>query len=98
MDITAVIALLAAVSGIVLGWIGGARAFKQEVAQEAGTDASLKTDMTYIKRGIDNIQVDLRLQGQRMDGLSERITRLEESSKQAHKRLDRMEGQFNLKG
>ncbi|WP_235440485.1 hypothetical protein [Paenibacillus sp. DMB20] len=47
--------------------------------------------MSYIKRGIDNIQVDLRLQGQRMDGLSERITRLEESFKQAHKRLDRLE-------
>ncbi|KKO50990.1 hypothetical protein [Paenibacillus sp. DMB20] len=91
MDITAVIALLAAVSGIVLGWMGGARAFKQEVAQEAGADASLHTDVSYIKRGIDNIQVDLRLQGQRMDGLSERITRLEESSKQAHKRLDRLE-------
>lgn len=91
MDISAVIALLAAVSGIVLGWMGGTKAYKDEIAQEAGADASLHTDMSYIKRGIDNIQMDLRTQSQRMDGLSERITRLEESSKQAHKRIDRLE-------
>ena len=91
MDISAVIALLAAVSGIVLGWMGGTKTFKDEIAQEAGADASLHTDMSYIKRGMDNIQMDLRTQSQRMDGLSERITRLEESSKQAHKRIDRLE-------
>lgn len=94
MDISAVttlIAALAAVSGILLGWIGRTKAFKDEVAQEATADASLQTDVSYIKRGIDDIRVDVRIQNQRMDGLSERLTRVEESAKQAHKRLDRLD-------
>lgn len=89
--LTAIISVAAAISGIVLGWVGKTKAYKAEVVQEATADASLQTDVSYIKRGIDDIRVDLRMQGQRMDGLSERITRVEESSKQAHKRLDRLE-------
>ncbi|MCA4756340.1 hypothetical protein [Mycolicibacterium fortuitum] len=89
--LTAVIAALAAISGILLGWIGKTKSFKDEVAREATADASLQTDVSYIKRGIDDIKVDVRIQGQRMDGLTERIIRVEESSKQAHKRLDRLE-------
>ena len=94
MDFNVMITLIGAIcalSGMLLGWIGRTKAFKDEVAQEATADASLQTDVSYIKRGIDDIRVDLRMQGQRMDGLSERITRVEESSKQAHKRLDRLE-------
>lgn len=89
--LTAIISVTAAISGILLGWIGKTKAFKDEVTKEASTDASLQTDVMYIKRGIDNIQLDLRQQAQRMDGFSERLTRVEESAKQAHKRLDRLE-------
>ena len=86
--LTALISIMAAISGILLGWIGKTKSYRAEVVQEATADASLHTDVSYIKRGIDDIRVDLRLQGQRVDGLSERLTRVEESAKQAHKRLD----------
>jgi len=89
--LTTIIAALAGLSGILLGWHGKTKTYRDEVAKEATADASLQTDVSYIKRGIDDIRVDLRMQGQRMDGLSERITRVEESAKQAHKRLDRIE-------
>lgn len=88
--LTAIISVTAAISGIVLGWVGKTKAFKAEVVQEATADASLHTDVSYIKRGIDDIKVDVRIQGQRMDGFAERLTRVEESAKQAHKRIDEM--------
>ncbi|MCY9513325.1 hypothetical protein [Paenibacillus apiarius] len=91
MDFTAIIATVAAISGIVLGWAGRTRSFKRDVAQEAGAEAVQRVDVEYIKRGVDDIRADLRMQGQRVDGLSERVTRVEESAKQAHKRLDRLE-------
>lgn len=90
MDVTTMIALIAAISGIVLGWVGRTKAFKDEVAQEATADASLQTDVSYIKTGIVDIRVDIREVGKRMDDISERLTRVEESTKQAHKRLDDM--------
>ncbi|BFH63891.1 hypothetical protein PAJ34TS1_44830 [Paenibacillus azoreducens] len=91
MDWGAIVAVISAISGIALGWLGRARAVKHDVAQEAGAGASLHTDVEYIKRGVDDIKVDLRMQGQRVDDLSTRVTRVEESAKQAHKRLDRLE-------
>lgn len=93
MELTVLISLVAAVSGIALGWLGRNRSVKKDIAHDAGTGAALQTDVEYIKRGVDDIRIDLRLQGQKVDGLSERVTRVEESAKQAHKRLDRLEEQ-----
>ena len=47
--------------------------------------------MDYIKRGIEDIKLEQRAQVQRYDMLAERVTRLEESGKQAHKRIDKLE-------
>jgi hypothetical protein len=95
MDMSIIMAILsaaAAISGIALGWTGRNKTLRAEVRQEAGSGAVLRSDMDYIKRGVDDIRLEQRAQGQRIDVLSERVTRLEESSKQAHRRLDRMEG------
>lgn len=54
--------------------------------------ATIGTDMEYVKRGIDDIRLEQRALRQDMSELAERITRVEESSKQAHKRMDRIEG------
>ncbi|WP_028560474.1 hypothetical protein [Paenibacillus pinihumi] len=92
MDWTAVISVAAALSGLMLGWLGRSRTVKQDTVAEAAKDATLRSDMDYIKRGVDDMRVEIRMQGQRYDDLAERVTRLEESSKQAHKRLDAHEG------
>ncbi|WP_311295075.1 hypothetical protein [Paenibacillus sp. MER TA 81-3] len=89
--ITALISVAAAISGIFLGWLGRSRTIRQDTAIEAGNDARLRTDLEYIKRGIDDVRIEQKTQGQRFDSLAERVTRVEESAKQAHKRLDRIE-------
>ena len=86
-----IISLCGVICAFYFGWSTKSRTVKQDIVKEANTDGALQMDVTYIKRGIDDIRVDLRMQGQRVDGLSERVTRMEESSKQAHKRLDRLE-------
>lgn len=94
MELTALIASIsaaAALSGIALGWIGRSRTVRQDVAQQASTDTKLNVDVEYIKRGIDDIRAEQRSQGKEIEKLAERVTRLEESVKQAHKRLDRIE-------
>ncbi len=62
-----------------------------QIKQEGGSQGAMRQDMEYIKRGVDDIRVDVRAQGQRVDGLSERVTRVEESAKQAHKRIEKLE-------
>lgn len=89
--ITALIGVVATLSGIVLGWSARAREEKREIKKDVEIDTTLRTDMEYLKRGVDDIRIEQRSQGQRMDAMGERLTRVEESSKQAHKRIDRME-------
>lgn len=89
--ITAIIGIIAAFSGMALGWSAKGRDAKKEIRNDAQMDAAIRTDMEYLKRGVDDIRIEQRAQGQRMDALVERVTRVEESSKQAHKRIDRIE-------
>ncbi|BAE83959.1 hypothetical protein [Desulfitobacterium hafniense] len=89
--ITALIGVVATLSGIVLGWSAKAKEAKREVRKDAEIDTELRTGMEYLKRGVDDIRIEQRSQGQRMDAMGERLTRVEESSKQAHKRIDTIE-------
>lgn len=52
----------------------------------------------YIRKGVDDIRIDLKANERQMIVLGERITRVEESSKQAHKRLDALEKEMNYNG
>ncbi len=87
----AIVSVLAALSGVLLGWIGFARTQKNTAQSDAATDALLKSDVEYIKRGVDDIRVEQKTQKRDFDALSERVTRVEESAKQALKRLDGLE-------
>lgn len=89
--ITSIISVCAALSGMILGWMAKAKEQKKEIQSETEAATKLQMDMEYIKRGVDDVRFELRTQGQRMDALSERVTRVEESAKQAHKRIDRIE-------
>jgi len=89
--IIAVISVAATLSGMVLGWLGRSRTVRQDTFQDAGREAKLQTDMEYIKRGVDDTRIEVKTQGKKFDEFSERLTRAEESVKQAHKRLDRIE-------
>ncbi|CAG5091895.1 Putative uncharacterized protein [Thermobacillus xylanilyticus] len=93
LTITAAISAAAAISGIVLGWLGRSRSVRQDTATEASKDARLQADIEFIKRGVDDLRIEQRAQGKRFDDLTERVTRVEESAKQAHKRLDRLEAE-----
>ena len=76
------------VASIILGTIAYRRAHKQDVASNASTEATLQADITFIKEGISDIKTEQHDMAGNLSNLSERITRVEESVKSAHKRLD----------
>lgn len=89
--ITAALSVLATLSGIYLGWTARTKEMAKEYRTEGSAGARLQADVDYIKRGVDELRLEVKDQGRRFDELSERVTRVEESSKQAHKRIDRIE-------
>jgi hypothetical protein len=86
------LSVVSLISGLVLGWKGKSRTEKQDTAAEAREGATIKADIEYIKRGVDDMKVEQKLQGQKYDEIAERVTRVEESVKQAHHRLNRLDG------
>ncbi|WP_117168884.1 hypothetical protein [Paraliobacillus sediminis] len=53
-------------------------------------NAEVKAGLDYIRKGVDDIRIDLKANEKQINHLSERVTRVEESSKQAHKRIDKI--------
>ena len=63
----------------------------EDIKTESTGSGEFRADINYIRRGIEDIRIDLKAQDKRFNDLSERVTRVEESSKQAHKRIDKLE-------
>lgn len=79
------------VCGILFGYIGYQKGLKTDFYKEGNEDGTLKTDTQYIKRRIDDVLLEQKDTNKSINMLAERVTRVEESSKQAHKRIDAME-------
>lgn len=85
------LSLLFGAIGTIIGIIGALVAFKKDSKADGAESAHVKGQVDYIARGVDDIRIDQRLQASKIDGLNERLIRNEESTKQAHKRLDGMQ-------
>jgi hypothetical protein len=94
MDQTSLITLLGAVgtiSGVLFGYLGYKKGLMKDAYGEGNNDAALRSDTQYIKRRIDDVLLEQKDTNKSINALAERVTRVEESSKQAHKRIDRIE-------
>lgn len=76
------------VASIILGTTAYRRTHKQDIASNASAEATLQVDITFIKEGINDIKTEQHDMASNLSRLSERVTRVEESVKSAHKRLD----------
>lgn len=86
------VALLFAGISCICAFFGYQRGSKKESKDEGQTDGELKADVKYIRSGIEDIKVDIKVQEQTIVRISERVTRLEERSKSNTHRLDTLEG------
>jgi len=83
---------LIAVIGCLIGVIGFIRGTKKDGKTDGQELASIKGNLDYIARGIDDIRLEQKDQARKIDSQNERLIRTEESTKSAHRRLDKLEG------
>ena len=83
------------ITGMVVGLIGVicsivavSRNRSADDRNEGKEDGVVLTELGYIKAGVDDLKRDNREIRVDLKNLDERITRNEESTKQAHKRID----------
>ncbi|MGM7684580.1 hypothetical protein ACSVDA_20875 [Cytobacillus sp. Hm23] len=75
----------------VIGYLGYSLNKNKTIKSDSQESAKIKAELGYIRKGVDDIRIDFKANEKQMAVYGERITRVEESSKQAHKRLDNIE-------
>ena len=88
IDPSVLIGISCTIFGLVLGILGWRRNSNKDLRADAADNGELRSDIKYIKGGIEDIKVDMRVRDKEIGALAERVTRVEESAKQAHKRID----------
>ena len=88
IEIVTLIGVIGTVCGVIFGYIGYQRGLKKDSTDTGKNDGVLLSDVGYIKSGIDDLKRKQELTDERHYALAERVTKVEESAKQAHHRID----------
>ncbi|WP_017416756.1 hypothetical protein [Clostridium tunisiense] len=88
---TITIGLICTIIGAFGTFITQKRNFKQDTKEETKGFTQVETKIDYISKGVDDIRIDIKAQDRKINDISERLVRVEESAKSAHKRLDGVE-------
>lgn len=89
-------------SGIYITWSNRNKQNVKEAANETAKDTELGISVEYIKRSVDDIRLDLRVQNEKFekytqkmdekyDKLNERVIVVEQSLSSIHKQIDKVE-------
>lgn len=85
------IGLICTILGVLFTALAYNRNREKDVRHDAEDSAVIRTKLDNIHSGIDIIRIDIKANEKRMNEINERVIRVEESSKQAHKRIDSLE-------
>lgn len=93
INITAVLSILSAVVSII-AIINFWKSNKKENEQSGSKAGALQSDLAYIKNLLNDVKTEVKGIDKRIEENTERIAKVEESVRQAHKRLNQLENKY----
>lgn len=96
MEYTVLIGFATGVISFVIGYLTFMRNRDKDTRSDAHRDAVLGAKLDMVVSGVETIKVDLKTSDKRITELSEHLIRTDESVKQAHKRLDKIEDRIEV--
>ncbi|MDU2670585.1 MAG: hypothetical protein E7C49_01110 [Clostridium sp.] len=85
------IALACTLLGAVLSFLTFQRNKGHDIRADTKEEAETRTKLDYISKGVDDIRIDIKTQQRDIQELKEKVIRVEESTKSAHKRINDLE-------
>jgi septal ring factor EnvC (AmiA/AmiB activator) len=85
------IGLLCLLVGTLIGFLTFSRNRDKDVKSDASKNAVIETKLENIYQGVENIRIDIKANERRVTELNDLVIRIDESTKQAHKRIDKIE-------
>ena len=89
------LSVISTLCAIIFGYIAFVRNRDSDKQKEAKSDATILTELGYIKGGIDDVKAEQREQRKMNTDFIGRLVSVEASAKQAHKRNDHIEQQLD---
>jgi hypothetical protein len=86
-----VLSVLASICAIIFGYAAFSRNRKKDTSDEGKNTGVMLTELGYIKSNTDSIMRKQEKQDEQHLAVVERLASVEQSTKQAHKRIDRLE-------
>ena len=86
------LSVLSTVCAVIFGFAAFRRGNKRDIAEGAAKSASVLSEIGYIKANTDEIKAEQREQRRINTEFISRLTAVEESVRQAHKRINRLDG------
>lgn len=90
--ITAIFGAIGTVIGFLITVLTYTRNRDKDVKSKAAEQATINAKLDTINGGVESLRVDFKVEQKERAALSERVTRVEESAKQAHRRIDELGG------
>ena len=87
MNMSVIISLAGVCCTIFGTWAG----HRNGIRKDAGKEGTLRSDIGYIKSSVDDLKGEQRNFNQLHYSLAERVGKVEESAKSAHRRIDGIE-------
>lgn len=88
MEWYTVLPIVTAVGGFAVSYLAFVSSVWSVRKREAQNFGKVLSELEYVKAGIDELKEQNRNEAAELAHVSERLTRVEESAKHAHKRLD----------
>lgn len=85
------IALICTILGVAISYLTFQRNKDNAIRAETKESAIVAAKLDFISQGVNNIQVKLESQEAKTTEINERLIRVEESTKSAHKRINDLE-------
>lgn len=82
------ITCVAAICGVIFGYLTMQSRIRGETKQSGVEAGQLKADIDYIKRSSDTTLLEIRCLNRTVNNHADRLARVEESTKQAHLRIN----------
>lgn len=92
MEWNILVGALCAIGGLIISYAVFSRTKAREDAQEGENKGTMFAELGYIKANTDEIKAEQKEQRKTNTEFVSRLTAVESSAKQAHHRLDRLEG------
>lgn len=93
--IATVVTICGGIAGIIYGFVSYSRNKKQDDAADGKESGVILTELGYIKSGVDDLKRKQDKQDESMVQFLRDLTTVQESAKQAHKRIDVIEERIN---